>query len=118
MRISDWSSDVCSSDLARRPPVAGRQPPPAVRIRARCQLRQRAPGRAARRLQGGRGGEGCGSRAAMKLLRMLANLGYGSRRDVTALVREGRVTDASGELLYIDAAPTHAAVRIDRKSVV
>src|SRR3546814_12364014 len=44
---------------------------------------------------------------------MLANLGYGSRRDVTALVREGRVTDASGELLYIDDAPTHAGVRID-----
>src|SRR3546814_12674493 len=49
----------------------------------------------------------------MKLLRMLANLGYGSRRDVTALVREGRVTDASGELLYIDDAPTHADVRLD-----
>src|SRR3546814_11942060 len=49
----------------------------------------------------------------MKLLRMLANLGYGSRRDVTALVREGRVTDASGELLYIDDAPTPADVRID-----
>lgn len=49
----------------------------------------------------------------MKLLRMLANLGYGSRRDVTAMVREGRVTDASGELLYIDDAPAHADVRID-----
>jgi len=49
----------------------------------------------------------------MKLLRMLANLGYGSRRDVTALVREGRVTDASGELLYIDDAPAHADVRVD-----
>src|SRR3546814_16237731 len=49
----------------------------------------------------------------MKLLRMLANLGYDSRREVTALVREGRVTDASGELLYIDDAPTHADVRID-----
>src|SRR3546814_1813835 len=49
----------------------------------------------------------------MKLLRMLANLGYGSRGDVTALVREGRVTDASGELLYIDDAPTPADVRLD-----
>ena len=49
----------------------------------------------------------------MKLLRMLASLGYGSRRDVTALVREGRVTDASGELLYIDDAPAHADVRVD-----
>src|SRR3546814_5940817 len=49
----------------------------------------------------------------MKRLRMLANRGYGSRRDCTALVREGRVTDASGELLYIDDAPAHADVRID-----
>lgn len=53
----------------------------------------------------------------MKLLRMLANLGYGSRRDVTALVREGRVTDASGELLYIDDAPAHADVRVDGEPI-
>src|SRR3546814_4234532 len=44
MRISDWSSDVCSSDLFHHQPVAGarrrrareRAPPQAVERRARC----------------------------------------------------------------------------------
>ena len=30
----------------------------------------------------------------MKLVKLLANLGYGSRRDVAAMFREGRITDA------------------------
>jgi len=65
----------------------------------------------------------------MKLLRLLANLGYGSRKQVAALLREGRVTDAAGEVLYADdevladagaaagrpGAPVfaHADVRVD-----
>ena len=49
----------------------------------------------------------------MKLLRLLANLGYGSRREVQWLFREGRVTDADGEVLYADDRLDHAAVRID-----
>jgi 16S rRNA pseudouridine516 synthase len=49
----------------------------------------------------------------MKLLRTIANLGYGSRRDVIAMIGEGRVTDARGELLYADDEPAHADVRID-----
>lgn len=49
----------------------------------------------------------------MKLQRLLANLGYGSRKDVTWLCREGRVTDAAGEVLYADDEVEHAAVRID-----
>jgi 16S rRNA pseudouridine516 synthase len=49
----------------------------------------------------------------MKLLRTIANLGYGSRRDVTAMIREGRVTDARGEVLYADDQPAHDDVRID-----
>ncbi len=49
----------------------------------------------------------------MKLLRYLANLGYGSRREVLALFAEGRVTDATGELLYGDDRLEHDAVRID-----
>ena len=49
----------------------------------------------------------------MKLLRRVANLGYGSRREVTAMVRAGRVTDARGEVLYTDDAPAHDEVRID-----
>jgi 16S rRNA pseudouridine516 synthase len=49
----------------------------------------------------------------MKLLRTIANLGYGSRRDVTALIREGRVTDAQGDILYADDEPRHDDVRVD-----
>jgi 16S rRNA pseudouridine516 synthase len=54
----------------------------------------------------------------MKLLKLLANLGYGSRKQVAALLREGRVTDAEGEVLYADdsigdGAFAHAAVRVD-----
>ena len=49
----------------------------------------------------------------MKLVRLLANLGYGSRRDVMALFREGRITDAAGEVLYTDDKIDHDQIRID-----
>ncbi|MEE7566922.1 pseudouridine synthase, partial [Xanthomonas sp. Kuri4-3] len=49
----------------------------------------------------------------MKLLRHIANLGYGSRKQVTQLFREGLITDAEGEVLYADDPVVHAAVRID-----
>lgn len=53
----------------------------------------------------------------MKLLKLIANLGYGSRRQVTALFREGRITDADGAVLYaddeLDVHATYAAVRVD-----
>ena len=49
----------------------------------------------------------------MKLIRRIANLGYGSRREVAAMIREGRITDADGEVLYADDPVAHAAVRID-----
>jgi 16S rRNA pseudouridine516 synthase len=49
----------------------------------------------------------------MKLVRLLANLGYGSRKQVQALLREGAVTDAAGEVLYADDAPDYADVRVD-----
>jgi 16S rRNA pseudouridine516 synthase len=49
----------------------------------------------------------------MKLLRLIANLGYGSRREVMQLFREGRVTDAAGEVLYTDDRAAHEDVRID-----
>ena len=45
----------------------------------------------ARRLQGGRSGA-----RQMKLVKHLANLGYGSRKEVAWMFREGRVTDAAG----------------------
>lgn len=49
----------------------------------------------------------------MKLLRRIANLGYGSRRDVAALFREGRITDRAGAPLYADDLAEHAEVRLD-----
>ncbi|MCW5580647.1 MAG: pseudouridine synthase [Luteimonas sp.] len=49
----------------------------------------------------------------MKLVRHIANLGYGSRRQVQGMFREGRITDAAGEVLYADDRVEHDAIRID-----
>lgn len=49
----------------------------------------------------------------MKLVRLIANLGYGSRKQVALMFREGRVTDPAGEVLYADDAVAHADVRVD-----
>lgn len=49
----------------------------------------------------------------MKLVKLIANLGYGSRKQVTALFREGRITDVDGEVLYADDKVEHARLRID-----
>jgi 16S rRNA pseudouridine516 synthase len=49
----------------------------------------------------------------VKLVRLIGNLGYGSRKDVAAMFREGRITDADGEVLYADDKVGHAAIRID-----
>lgn len=49
----------------------------------------------------------------VKLLRYLANLGYGTRRDVEWMLREGRVSDADGEVLYGDDKVPHEMIRID-----
>lgn len=51
----------------------------------------------------------------MKLVKHIANLGYGSRKDVTLMFREGRVTDPAGEVLYADDKVGHDAIRIDGK---
>ena len=53
----------------------------------------------------------------MKLVKLIANLGYGSRREVAAMFREGRITDAAGEVLYADDQVEHAQVRIDDESL-
>ena len=53
----------------------------------------------------------------MKLLRYLANLGYGSRREVLGLLGEGRVTDAAGERLYGDDVRMHEDIRIDGEAL-
>lgn len=49
----------------------------------------------------------------MKLVKLLANLGYGSRKQVAWMFREGRVTDAAGEVLYADDQVGHDDVRVD-----
>lgn len=49
----------------------------------------------------------------MKLVKHIANLGYGSRREVQWMFREGRVTDAAGEVLYADDPLDHDDVRVD-----
>jgi 16S rRNA pseudouridine516 synthase len=49
----------------------------------------------------------------MNLVKLLANLGYGSRKEVSAMFREGRITDATGEVLYADDRVGHGDVRLD-----
>ncbi|WP_226469314.1 pseudouridine synthase [Luteimonas panaciterrae] len=48
-----------------------------------------------------------------KLVKVIANLGYGSRKDVTAMFRAGLITDANGEVLYADDRVAPADVRVD-----
>lgn len=49
----------------------------------------------------------------MKLVKLIANLGYGSRKDVAAMFREGRITDPQGEVLYADDQVAHAEIHVD-----
>ncbi|HVK51567.1 MAG TPA: pseudouridine synthase [Pseudoxanthomonas sp.] len=49
----------------------------------------------------------------MKIVKHLANLGYGSRKQVALMFREGRVTDADGEVLYADDPVDHDNIRVD-----
>jgi 16S rRNA pseudouridine516 synthase len=49
----------------------------------------------------------------MRLVKLIANLGYGSRKQVALMFREGRITDANGAVLYADDKVEHAAIRID-----
>jgi 16S rRNA pseudouridine516 synthase len=49
----------------------------------------------------------------VKLLRLIANLGYGSRKQVTAMFRDGRIVDTDGRSLSMDDVVEPACVRID-----
>ncbi|MGA9421844.1 MAG: pseudouridine synthase [Rhodanobacteraceae bacterium] len=49
----------------------------------------------------------------MKLTRLLANLGYGSRKDVALMLRNGLVTRADGSPLGRDDDAEHADIRVD-----
>ena len=48
----------------------------------------------------------------MKLVKLLANLGYGSRKDMQRLIRYGAVTDASGRVLGENEVPPHEEIRV------
>ena len=49
----------------------------------------------------------------MKLLKLIANIGYGSRKEVTAMFRDGRITDVDGRELTVDDAVDPQRVRVD-----
>jgi 16S rRNA pseudouridine516 synthase len=49
----------------------------------------------------------------MRLVKLIANLGYGSRKEVARMFREGRITDTAGEVLYADDQVEHAQVHVD-----
>lgn len=49
----------------------------------------------------------------MKLVKHIADLGYGSRKQVSWMFREGRITDAEGEVLYADDQVDIDTVRVD-----
>ena len=51
----------------------------------------------------------------MKLVKHLANLGYGSRKEMMALIRNGRITDAAGGELDFDTTIAHQDIRFDGK---
>lgn len=53
----------------------------------------------------------------MRLVRLIANLGYGSRREVSMMFREGRITDATGDVLYADDQREHADIRVDGEAL-
>ena len=47
----------------------------------------------------------------MKLVKLLANLGYGSRKEVQRLIRSGAVTDDTGRQLSENEVPAHERIR-------
>jgi 16S rRNA pseudouridine516 synthase len=49
----------------------------------------------------------------MKLLKHLANLGYGSRKEVALMLKNGWVTDAAGNTLDEGSRVAHEDVRVD-----
>lgn len=49
----------------------------------------------------------------MKLVKLIANLGYGSRKDVAQMFRAGRITDTDGAVLYADDVVEPALIRVD-----
>ncbi|MEO8670905.1 MAG: pseudouridine synthase [Tahibacter sp.] len=53
----------------------------------------------------------------MKLLKRIANLGYGSRREVDAMFKDERITSADGSILIATSSIPHEEIRIDGEAV-
>jgi 16S rRNA pseudouridine516 synthase len=53
----------------------------------------------------------------MKLVKLIANLGYGSRKQVALMFRDGRITDPQREVLYADDQVEHANIRVDGEAL-
>lgn len=49
----------------------------------------------------------------MRLIKLVANLGYGSQKDVRAMIRDGRLTSAAGVPFTPDSRVEHGDVRLD-----
>lgn len=48
----------------------------------------------------------------MKLVKLLANLGYGSRKETQRMIRSGAVTDETGAVLGDGVLPPHERIRV------
>jgi 16S rRNA pseudouridine516 synthase len=53
----------------------------------------------------------------MKLVRYLANLGYGSRREIAAMIAAGRVTSGGGGVLREGEQFSHEELRVDGEAL-
>ena len=51
----------------------------------------------------------------MNLIKHLANLGYGSRKEMQKLIRMGLITDAAGAVLDAASEPAHEDIRLNEK---
>jgi len=49
----------------------------------------------------------------MRLVKLIANLGYGSQKEVRAMFKDGRVSSVSGEELSVDSQVAHADILLD-----
>ena len=49
----------------------------------------------------------------MRLIKLIANLGYGSQKEVRTMIRAGRVCSVSGETLNMDSQVAHADILLD-----
>jgi 16S rRNA pseudouridine516 synthase len=53
----------------------------------------------------------------MRLVRLVANLGYGSQKEVRAMIRDGRLADAQGVPLTIESRAEHHEIRLDGEAL-